>query len=104
VSAAARERVVLRWFREHKAASPTFVLPAGNYVVHVSFGLASAAKPVQLRSETVREGFDLLAGAMRIEGRVGDIRIPAGQISFDVYKGSQFDVAQRRPIAQSVMT
>jgi hypothetical protein len=95
---------LFRLVREDKAAAPTFVLPAGSYVVHVSFGLASAVRPVQLRSETVREVFDLPAGAMRIEGRVGDIRIPAGQISFDIYKGSQFDTAQRRPIAQSVMT
>src|ERR1051326_6346591 len=27
-----------------KAATPTFALPAGDYVVHVTFGLASAAK------------------------------------------------------------
>jgi hypothetical protein len=80
------------------------VLPAGNYVVHVSFGLASAAKAVELRSETVREVFELPAGGMRLEGRVGDVRIPTGQISFDIYKGSQFDTAERRPLAENVMT
>jgi hypothetical protein len=95
---------VFRMIKEDKAASPTFVLPSGSYVVHVSFGLASAAKAVELRSETVRETFELPAGGMRLEGRVGDVRIPAGQISFDVYKGSQFDTAERRPIAENVMT
>jgi hypothetical protein len=93
-----------RLVREEKAAAPTFLLPAGSYVVHVSFGLASVAKPVQLRSETVREVFELPAGGMRMEGRVGDVRIPSGQISFDIYKGSQFDTATRRPIVQNVMT
>jgi hypothetical protein len=95
---------IFRLIREDKAAAPTFVLPAGNYVVHVSFGLASAVRPVQLRVETVREVFELPAGGMRIEGRVGDVRIPTNQISFDVYKGSQFDTADRRPIAQNVLT
>ena len=35
---------------------------------------------------------------------MNDVRIPAGQIAFDVYPGSQFNTAQRRPIAQNVMT
>ena len=33
------------------------------------------------------------AGGLRIEGRVGDGRIPHGQISFELYKGSQFVTA-----------
>jgi len=90
--------------KEDKAASPTFLLPPGSYVVHASFGLASAAKSVQLRAELVREVFDIPAGGVRLEGRVGDARIPAGQISFDIYTGSQFDTTDRRPIAQGVMT
>ena len=90
--------------KEEKAAAPIFVLPSGNYVVHASFGLASAAKAVQLSSETVREVFDIPAGGVRLEGRVGDVRIPAGQISFDIYHGSQFDTTDRRPLAQSVLT
>jgi hypothetical protein len=95
---------VFRLLREDKAASPTFVLPPGNYVVHASLGLASAAKAVQLRAETVREVFEIPAGAIRLEGRVGDVRIPTGQISFDVFTGSQFNTTERRPIAQNVMT
>jgi len=95
---------VFRLVKEDKAPSPTFVLPPGNYVVHASLGLASAAKAVQLRAETVREVFEIPAGAIRLEGRVGDVRIPAGQISFDLFTGSQFNTTERRPIAQNVMT
>ena len=95
---------IFRLVKEDRAAAPTFVLPPGNYVVHASLGLASAAKTVQLRAETVREVFDIPAGGIRLEGRVGDVRIPAGQISFDVFTGSQFDTSERRPIAQNVMT
>jgi hypothetical protein len=95
---------VFRLLKEDKAASPTFVLPPGNYVVHASLGLASAAKSVQLRAETVREVFEIPAGAIRLEGHVGDVRIPTGQISFDIFTGSQFNTTERRPIAQNVMT
>ncbi len=90
--------------KEDKAAAPIFMLPPGSYVVHASFGLASAAKAVQLRSGTVREVFDIPAGGVRLEGRVGDARIPTGQISFDIYQGSQFDTTERRPIVPNVMT
>jgi hypothetical protein len=90
--------------KEDKSPSPTLVLPAGGYIVHVGFGLATAVKPVTLRGSTVREEFDLPAGGLRIEGRVGDVRVPVGQISFDVYKGSQFEAGDRRPIAEHVMT
>jgi hypothetical protein len=95
---------VFHLIKEERTASPTFVLPPGNYVVHASLGLASAAKAVQLRAETVREVFEIPAGGIRLEGRVGDVRIPTGQISFDIFTGSQFDTTERRPIAQNVMT
>ena len=90
--------------KEDKSPSPTVVLPAGSYIVHVGFGLANAAKPVTLSGPMLREVFDLPAGGLRLEGKVGDARIPAGQISFDVYKGSQFEPGDRRPIAAHVMT
>jgi hypothetical protein len=89
--------------KEDRTASPTFVLPPGGYVVHASVGLASAAKSIQLRADTVREMLDIPAGGVRLEGRVGDVRIPAGQIAFEIYTGSQFDTTDRRPIAQNVM-
>ncbi len=93
-----------RLIKEDKSPAPTLVLPAGAYIVHVGFGLATAVKPVTLGGPTVREEFDLPAGALRMEGRVGDVRIPAGQVSFDVYKGSQFEPGDRRPIAEHVLT
>ncbi len=95
---------VFRLIKEDHGAAPTFVLPPGNYIVHASLGLASAAKSIQLRSDAVHETFDIPAGGVRLEGRVGDVRIPSGQISFDVYRGSQFDTSNRRPLAQNVIT
>jgi hypothetical protein len=90
--------------KEDRTATPTFALPPGDYIVHVTLGLASAVKTVQLRSETVREVFDLPAGGLRLEGKVGDVRIPPGQISFDVYQGSQFEANDQRPIGQGIVT
>jgi hypothetical protein len=95
---------VFRLLREERAAAPIFVLPPGGYVVHVSFGLATAAKKVQLRSETVRESFELVAGGARFEGRVGDSRIPPGQITFEVFRGSQFEGGDKRPLASGIAT
>jgi hypothetical protein len=94
-----------RLLKEDKGATPVLTLPPGGYVVHVGFGLASATRAVQLRAgDTARETFEIGAGGLRIEGRVGDARIPVGQISFEVYKGSQFEPSDKRPIAQSVQT
>ena len=93
-----------RVLREERAAAPVFVLPPGGYVVHVSFGLASATRRVQLRQETVREVFEIPAGGARFEGKVGDSRIPPGQITFDVFRGSQFDGSEKRAMVQGVTT
>jgi hypothetical protein len=94
-----------RLIKEEKTPNPVFTLPPGSYVVHVAFGLASTTKAVQVRSgEPLRELFEIPAGGLRIEGKVGDARIPPGQISFDLYRGSQFEAGDRRPIIQSVQT
>ena len=93
-----------RMVQEDKTAVPTFVLPPGAYVVSAAFGLASATKAIQLRAEPVKEVLEIPAGGLRIEGRVGDARIPHGQISFELYKGSQFEPGERRPIATAIMT
>ena len=90
--------------KEDTSASPTILLPPGSYIVHVGFGLANAVKPITLRSQTVREIFDLPAGGLRLEGKVGDVRIANSQISFEVYRGSQFETGDRRPIAEKVLS
>jgi hypothetical protein len=88
--------------REERGATPNIVLPAGSYVVHVALGLVSAVRPVTLKSETDRESFLLPAGGLRIEGRVGGSKIPQNQISFAIYKGSQFDGGEAAPLVPNV--
>ena len=77
--------------REERGATPNIVLPPGSYVVHVALGLVSAVRAVTLKAETDRVAFLLPAGGLRIEGRVGSSKIPPNQISFALYKGSQFE-------------
>ena len=88
--------------REERSPTPNIVLQPGNYVVHVGLGLASAVRTVSLKQETMRESFDLAAGGLRIEGRVGMARIPANQISFSIFKGSQFDGGEAAPLIPAV--
>jgi hypothetical protein len=90
--------------KEEKGATPSFVLPSGAYVVNVAFGLAGATKAVQVRADTVKEVVEIPAGGLRLEGRVGNARIPHGQITFEIYKGSQFEPGDKRSIATGVMT
>jgi hypothetical protein len=88
--------------REDRGATPNIVLPPGNYVVHVALGLVSAVRPVTLKAETGRESFVLPAGGLRIEGRVGASKIPQNQISFSIYKGSQFELGERASLVPNV--
>ncbi|MBN8981540.1 MAG: hypothetical protein J0I29_09750 [Rhizobiales bacterium] len=88
--------------REERTATPNIVLAPGGYVVHAAMGLVSAVRPVTVRGETVRESFELPAGGLRIVGRVGTSPIPVGQITFSVYKGSQFEIGDRAPLATNV--
>ena len=70
---------------ESKLAQPTLTLPAGDYVVHVALGLASAAKRVRLAAEVRTERLALSAGALRIEGTVGDAPIDPSKLSLAIY-------------------
>lgn len=90
--------------KDEVAPYPTFLLPPGGYVVNVAFGLATATKAVQLRSQNVREPFDLPVGGIKVEGHVGNASIPKNQISFDIIKGSQFEPGEKKPVADNIST
>ncbi|WP_029582041.1 hypothetical protein [Bradyrhizobium sp. URHD0069] len=96
------ETGTFKLIREDRGATPNIVLPPGSYVVHVALGLVSAVRAVTLKSETDRESFLLPAGGLRIEGRVGTSRIPPNQISFAIYKGSQFEGGDRASLVPNV--
>jgi hypothetical protein len=66
-------------------AQPTLTIPPGDYVVHVAFGLASAAKRVTLGAEVRSERLTLSAGALRIEGTLADAPIDPSKLSLAIY-------------------
>ncbi len=96
------ETGTFKMIREDRGATPNIVLPPGSYVVHVAMGLVSAVRTVTLKGDTDREAFVLPAGGLRIEGRVGTSRIPQNQISFAIYKGSQFEPGDRASLVPRV--
>jgi hypothetical protein len=70
---------------ESRLAQPTVTMPPGDYVVHVAFGLASAAKRVTLGAEVRSERLTLSAGALRIEGTLADSPIDPSKLSLAIY-------------------
>ena len=70
---------------ESSLPQPTLTIPAGDYVVHVAFGLASAAKRVTLGAEVRTERLTLSAGALKIEGTLADAPIDPSKLSLAIY-------------------
>jgi hypothetical protein len=70
---------------ESSLAQPTLTIPAGDYVVHVAFGLASTAKRLTLSAGVRSERLTLSAGALRIEGTLADAPIDASKLSLAIY-------------------
>jgi hypothetical protein len=61
------------------------VVPPGDYVVHVAFGLASATKHITLGDEERAERLILNAGVLRIAGTRGDTQIDPARLSLAIY-------------------
>ncbi|MBA4788964.1 MAG: hypothetical protein AB1698_16240 [Pseudomonadota bacterium] len=67
---------------------PVFFLNPGGYVVHVSYGFASAAQRVQMGAISKREAFLLPAGGLRLSADVENRPIPGQKVTFDIFEGS----------------
>jgi hypothetical protein len=70
---------VFRLIKEDRGAAPTFILAPGSYVVHASLGLASAAKAIQLRADTVHEMFDIPPAACASKAASATCAFPPGR-------------------------
>jgi len=76
---------------ESNDAQPTLTAPPGDYVVHVSLGLASAAKRLTLGPEVRTERLTLNAGALRILGTLsgagpnGGAPIDPSKLAISIY-------------------
>ncbi len=67
-------------------ASPIFVLPAGDYVLHVGYGLAGAVRRVTIEAgRQITDRVPLNAGGLRLVGTLGESRIPPERVAVSIY-------------------
>lgn len=81
--------------------TPTTALPAGAYIVHVSYGLASRSKRMTLPGGAVSDRLVLNAGALKLGGAIGQIPVQAGRLSFSIYQPLSSD-SEGRLVASGV--
>jgi hypothetical protein len=83
------------------AATATFELPPGEYVVHVAYGRAQATETIEVAEGGVARNIVLDAGAMRLNAAVtGDIPIPINLLRFDIFTAGSG--ADRAMVAQNL--
>ena len=71
--------------RRSTDASPLLVLAHGNYVVHLSYGLAGVAKRIEVKAKLQRVEMVLQAGMLRITGMLNGKKIAGNRLSASVY-------------------
>ncbi len=74
-----------RLVQESDASAPSFILEPGDYMVHVAFGLASAAKRVRMGGAPTHDSLAINAGGLVLGGVIGDTPIPAEKLGFNIY-------------------
>jgi hypothetical protein len=65
--------------------TPTFTLAPGPYIVHAAYGFASASKRIAVQAGTTVERLTIAAGALKLNGVIGDTPIPASRLAFSIY-------------------
>jgi len=96
---AAAEKAVL--VRKTDDAIPTVTLDPGAYIVHVTWGLASATRRVVVGQTPITEKIMLSAGGLRLGATLGDMRIPKDKLTFSIYVAVGND-PQGRVIVENV--
>ena len=66
-------------------AQPSFALPDGAYVIHVTYGYASQMKRVVVADKAASERLSLNAGALEVDGKLGDTAITPDKLSVAIY-------------------
>ena len=68
-----------------EAAEPSFTLAPGTYVATVTYGFASASRRVVMAGQPVSEQLKVNAGALRLSGAIGDVKLSPDQLAFSVF-------------------
>jgi hypothetical protein len=67
------------------APTPSFTLAPGAYMIHATYGFASASKRVLVQPGSTTERLTISAGALKLGGAIGDTPIPPSRLSFSVF-------------------
>jgi hypothetical protein len=67
------------------AADPSFTLSPGSYVATVTYGFASASKRIVMAGAPVSDQIKVSAGALKLSGAIGEVRIPGAKLAFSVF-------------------
>lgn len=86
---------------ESEAPTPTFVLPADDYIVHVAYGLANTARRISMRDGPADEQIELNAGGLRLQA-VGalDEALPDRNLMLSIYSSEQDEYGQRKLLVE----
>ncbi|GLK81202.1 hypothetical protein [Methylopila turkensis] len=85
---------------ESTDSSPRFELDPGGYVVHAVYGLVAVARYVTVEPRGPREDTLVIeAGAVRLTGFVGDVKIPGDRLSFTLTRD---DGGVTRTVAEKI--
>lgn len=68
-----------------EAPDPSFILAPGSYIATVTYGFASASKRIVMAGTPVTDQLRISAGALKLSGAIGDVKLPAGQVLFSVF-------------------
>jgi hypothetical protein len=68
-----------------EAAEPSFTLAPGSYVATVTYGFASASRRVVMAGQPVAEQLKVSAGALRLSGAIGDVKLSPDELAFSVF-------------------
>ncbi|CAH1666267.1 conserved hypothetical protein [Chelatococcus asaccharovorans] len=82
-------------------ATSHFELPPGTYMLHASYGFASAMRRITLRNTPLDETLTVNAGALKVAGTIGDIAIPVSKLTFSVYLPVGNDAEGRLVVADA---
>ncbi len=64
---------------------PAFNLPDGTYVVHATYGYAGAMRRISVLDKVTSERVNLNAGAIEVDGTLGDAPIPPDRLSLKIF-------------------
>lgn len=87
---------------EREGGDAEFRLKPGRYLVHASFGRATAAKRIDLFRDVQTESFVLNAGGLKLSAVIGaDDQVPKEPLSFSIYESNDGFPDGRRLIADA---